>query len=105
MTPTPPRSTRHDTIFPYTTLCRSDDGVEQGITGSEKLGVTLALRERAPERADPLAEFPCRVLVDDRDLAIPHIVGMETPEAVDTIGTLLPRHAFAARQEIGRTHV
>src|SRR3546814_6037081 len=40
----PPRSTRTDTLFPYTTLCRSQL--------HEKLDALDALAEDAPERAD-----------------------------------------------------
>src|SRR3546814_9908175 len=31
----PPRSTRTDTLFPYTTLCRSDSGVEAAVEDAE----------------------------------------------------------------------
>src|SRR3546814_15517746 len=34
----PPRSTRTDTLFPYTTLFRSDEGSEQGVGEPADLG-------------------------------------------------------------------
>src|SRR3546814_2370068 len=37
----PPRSTRTDTLFPYTTLFRSDDFSELGLTAKAKMSETV----------------------------------------------------------------
>src|SRR3546814_15790740 len=50
----PPRSTRTDTLFPYTTLFRSDGG-EKGQTQGALEQYAINLNERAAEgRVDPL---------------------------------------------------
>src|SRR3546814_17267632 len=42
----PPRSTRTDTLFPYTTLFRSDLGVDRrGMEGIERLGLQLVVMQ------------------------------------------------------------
>src|SRR3546814_9234986 len=55
----PPRSTRTDTLFPYTTLCRSDGGAHPG-DESREVGC----------RADPFRDAPsARAGWNGRDLA------------------------------------
>src|SRR3546814_15300904 len=57
----PPRSTRTDTLFPYTTLFRSDDGLQ----ANERNVVADAAREKAAEDApDPLMRETARILAD-----------------------------------------
>src|SRR3546814_15689514 len=49
----PPRSTRTDTLFPYTTLCRSGEGSDRGVAGHvERVGDRLAAR--GPDRRGDL---------------------------------------------------
>src|SRR3546814_19142947 len=45
----PPRSTRTDTLFPYTTLFRSDPG---GVEGGEREDADLLLGERSQQRRE-----------------------------------------------------
>src|SRR3546814_3785823 len=68
----PPRSTRTDTLFPYTTLCRSADGtllyigVEKGqaakvndiiaIVGEEGTDVTPLLKQKAGKKSESAAK-------------------------------------------------
>src|SRR3546814_6528184 len=51
MIPRPPRSTRTDTLFPYTTLFRSGHGLgsflDDGKGGGERTGATLSARSQA----------------------------------------------------------
>src|SRR3546814_6086066 len=61
----PPRSTRTDTLFPYTTLCRSDAGREGGVLlgslrGVPRLRALLALRALRPSGAGCAAEAHAR---------------------------------------------
>src|SRR3546814_2863165 len=56
MIPRPPRSTRPDTLFPYTTLFRSG-------------GITCAARESRPRRIlRPRVNVPPEHLIDDVDI-------------------------------------
>src|SRR3546814_3006255 len=51
----PPRSTRTDTLFPYTTLFRSDDSIENiDVNGADQVGITRAdgTKGRGPAIAD-----------------------------------------------------
>src|SRR3546814_13949089 len=48
----PPRSTRTDTLFPYTTLFRSEDVGEQ--PAADEIADLLAVHDRGPERRDRL---------------------------------------------------
>src|SRR3546814_16687433 len=51
----PPRSTRTDTLFPYTTLFRSDDSIENiDVNGADQVWITRAdgTKERGPAIAD-----------------------------------------------------
>src|SRR3546814_19213560 len=47
----PPRSTRHDTIIPYTTLVRSDRGIGES-SGRKEDGVVLGREKFHPRRLD-----------------------------------------------------
>src|SRR3546814_15794005 len=70
----PPRSTRTDTLFPYTTLFRSYRGVRVGEVLSVDLDpdrptairVTLAVQERTPVRADSVATLELEGLTGGR---------------------------------------
>src|SRR3546814_659476 len=67
----PPRSTRTDTLFPYTTLVRSlqqrDEAAEEGIAGDEALG--------AVDRVQDPDEF-CAGILDAEFLAVDAVAGM-----------------------------
>src|SRR3546814_19502130 len=70
----PPRSTRTDTLFPYTTLFRSYRGVRVGEVLSVDLDpdrptairVTLEVQERTPVRADNVATLELEGLTGGR---------------------------------------
>src|SRR3546814_9540174 len=47
----PPRSTRTDTLFPYTTLCGSAEGVEGVQTRALRPGAAVATKAAAPASA------------------------------------------------------
>src|SRR3546814_10486454 len=52
----PPRSTRTDTLFPYTTLFRSDIGQRQGADASAEHEIDLAVVEQANREVDLRSE-------------------------------------------------
>src|SRR3546814_7025651 len=74
----PPRSTRTDTLFPYTTLFRSRSKARAGIRDGEELGLSrqsnLALRphrrDRKSTRRTPVtnAHLVCRLLLEKKNL-------------------------------------
>src|SRR3546814_2189281 len=84
----PPRSTRTDTLIPYTTLCRSPQ----------------RLHGRARRDRHGMAADASRVLVDHEDLArtgssVPLTVVPEIPEAVglyDRLTAVRPSQSIAA---------
>src|SRR3546814_3975246 len=50
----PPRSTRTDTLFPYTTLFRSEgEGADRGDQGGDRLNLSSPPRRRGPPSALP----------------------------------------------------
>src|SRR3546814_14880080 len=94
----PPRSTRTDTLFPYTPLFRSGPGGRQGL----HLGAgAVAVAPQAEESADVL----------DREAEIARIG--DEPQAVDVGVGIVAIAAVPARRrgdqadllEIGRAHV
>src|SRR3546814_12886685 len=96
----PPRTTRTDTLFPYTTLFRSLDGVHEGEVahgpGEEgALGIAGAAQE----------EGGGREVVDraDAELAL-HRLDAGDPQAGGLV-VLLGLVLVLALQEIGRAHV
>src|SRR3546814_3539392 len=108
----PPRSTRTDTLFPYTTLFRSDRGVRVdggrpvGVRNFGRLGHIAALREFHLDRVD--AAFGTAVMAR-RPAALETAVG---DMAVAACRANARDDAFefgcrgrAAVGEIGRAHV
>src|SRR3546814_9488502 len=66
----PPRSTRTNTLFPYTTLCRSLEPGAKGEGGDAQRGTRKVLRraERAhPGVGDPWTFAAFRAAIDDAD--------------------------------------
>src|SRR3546814_14743023 len=66
----PPRSTRTNTLFPYTTLCRSLEPGSKGEGGDAQRGTRKVLRraERAhPGVGDPWTFAAFRAAIDDAD--------------------------------------
>src|SRR3546814_20183503 len=67
----PPRSTRTDTLFPYTTLFRSklaEEALLCGLEAGARRGLCAAVERRVLEAVDNGGEFerPFHVAVDDR---------------------------------------
>src|SRR3546814_2341139 len=79
----PPRSTRTDTLFPYTTLFRADRVLLDESTDARDLGDALGLRRR--EANDPVLQRSqlCErhLLGDDGVLIDPTDAGCVRPEA------------------------
>src|SRR3546814_2093659 len=97
----PPRSTRTDTLFPYTTLFRSDESPVPAMNGKWRTTCRLALpAECGPDRAalrDHVgARTPCR---KHPQASIPPSTNrLRCP-------TVLPDPAKGPAGEIGRAHV
>src|SRR3546814_8626482 len=95
----PPRSTRTDTLFPYTTLFRSDlPSLPSGLPQlSPAAGQLLSGADQVPRRTssalrrDALARIP-----DEGRVLVPHERGRPASR--------IPEHARRLR-EIGRAHV
>src|SRR3546814_297180 len=84
----PPRSTRHDTLFPYTTLFLSRAGAWR-LSGSRRQGVAFGAH------ADHLsARSPCRIEWKKR-------IGGHRPANADVHA----RQAGCRLRQIGRAHV
>src|SRR3546814_4493234 len=91
----PPRSTRTDTLFPYTTLFRSDD------LGAERLFVELrrlqgAVQLKIGDNAAPhgrqrrLSGVPVRILIHDRPpFAVARFDGMRSEEHTSELQSLM----------------
>src|SRR3546814_1776819 len=104
----PPRSTRTDTLFPYTTLVRSDrhdrhdlvplrnHGRQVRLVGYRSAGAVVAMRMVAENQATTLLQ---RFVVDDVKAVEEQI---DEDRRLHAAGTLLhlPDHV-----EIGRAHV
>src|SRR3546814_14737641 len=84
----PPRSTRTDTLFPYTTLFRSADIVEGHghVPGEDRLHLIGA----AGEMHDPEGGTRCRLLDhQDGQMIIAEDAGRDGPDGVDRKSTRL----------------
>src|SRR3546814_8131532 len=102
----PPRSTRTDTLFPYTTLFRSlfrptIKGLESaGLAGANvRIGLEKPLGndlQSSCEINDAVAE----VFPEDRTFRIDHSLGKETVQNI-----LALRFGNALFEQIGRAHV
>src|SRR3546814_17271303 len=93
----PPRSTRTDTLFPYTTLFRSFvdiDGDRALEAGTIAVGVDAARREIVEILRRPVDDDTRRVL---RDALI--------ADDAEVIELFLPESGDAERHKIGRAHV
>src|SRR3546814_18777450 len=66
----PPRSTRPDTLFPYTTLFRSEDDADE-LAADADLDGAVRLGAR-PERDPVRAELVAQILLHARDLRLVH---------------------------------
>src|SRR3546814_2325851 len=66
----PPKSTRTDTLFPYTTLVRSDDEFEQ-VVGEDRIAAFFLIGDHLQQ--DAAGDVVMRALVLDTELHIlPH---------------------------------
>src|SRR3546814_6540010 len=97
----PPRSTRTDTHFPYTTLFRSDFLVERLLVAeAQRIGTAFGLVDAA------LEDFEAREGVFDA-VAVGHLAQLVAVlgafEAIDD--ARLARAGFAQLFQIGRAHV
>src|SRR3546814_17689172 len=96
----PPRSTRTDTLFPYTTLFRSDGA---GAEGSGDIIVT------AQKKSESIREVPATILVKDGDQLI--AAGIRSPTDLGNAfpGLVFSRLATSAQPAIrgknGSAHV
>src|SRR3546814_13663495 len=102
----PPRSTRPDTLFPYTTLFRS---TWEGLLAAQ-------IREREPERLVAWRDAPHEVLMPEGE-SLQHVFDRAWPalvRAVDGLGaddTVLVvandavNRVLLCRVQIGRAHV
>src|SRR3546814_8055867 len=101
----PPRSTRTDTLFPYTTLFRSLDAVHDDASGTRAFDVRTHL-DQAVGQVDDL-RLPCRVL--DHGGAVgqgsrhQHVLGGADADDVEV--HLAAAQTRRAGLEIGRAHV
>src|SRR3546814_14795719 len=83
MMPRPPRSTRTDTLFPYTTLVRSDEAAlpdfiglqrtaiaaeKHALTGGDWRGDTKAIAIAAAGNGADATDFPAQPLPSDDDV-------------------------------------
>src|SRR3546814_3631248 len=128
----PPRSTRTDTLFPYTTLCRSRDGRGAGCRLA-RVGDDIALLGRRPGRPTAKDGIQARlassigaerVVADDIDVGVLLISGDALAELQLTRGVIGVRNlgepflwrgfsilrlqlllALEIRHKIGRAHV
>src|SRR3546814_21182432 len=101
MIPRPPRSTRTDTLFPYTTLFRSHwEGGSEFFGAITKKAMLAALSEAcSPATAEDCAKLPkpklaetCAERIPGRGWLPPALITPEQPEA-------------EAEDQIGRAHV
>src|SRR3546814_944230 len=78
----PPRSTRTDTLFPYTTLCRAR-AISRRLSNAEERAVSAyasALRRRPPQRSEEhtselqslMAHLVCRLLLEKNNTSTTH---------------------------------
>src|SRR3546814_15023972 len=118
----PPRSTRTDTLFPYTTLFRSKSGklkpggtIIEGTSGNTGMGLALAATvkgyrciftttdKQSKEKIDALKAFGAQVIVCPTDVA------PEDPRSYYSVSSRLEKEipgSWKANQyEIGRAHV
>src|SRR3546814_15091470 len=94
----PPRSTRTDTLFPYTTLFRSDD----------ELRIVAHRRCRCVEPDDIVLDWRLRFFERHRPLAAagePEGKAAETVDRRHAIGADPKTRLHSLPQQIGRAHV
>src|SRR3546814_17663626 len=93
----PPRSTRTDTLFPYTTLFRSSAAIEQSLAGRLKpLQELQAQQSPIPSRFKVFKVSP-RVLIDNkasRSHTVIEVNGRDRPGLLYLVTTTLTRHTL-----------
>src|SRR3546814_15709469 len=80
----PPRSTRTDTLFPYTTLFRSDDPARQRV---------------GQDRSEPIADrdvHPPIIGCDQEDDAVVRLFPADSPGAAEPVAVIADIMAFEA---------
>src|SRR3546814_3315050 len=101
----PPRSTRTDTLFPYTTLFRSTLYASTGFAGAYALSRhSVSVSVIAGEGTGMESDYDYATSVYAADLDDPTAVGARAGERA--VARLKPRTATSAQvPEIGRAHV
>src|SRR3546814_11976897 len=85
----PPRSTRTDTHFPYTTLFRSDHlGVDRDRAGDAQ-ALLLAARQRGAAFAEPVLDLVPQTGTDQRALDDGVEVGLRSEEHTSELQSLM----------------
>src|SRR3546814_7665901 len=98
----PPRSTRTDTLFPYTTLFRSRDkarAIVKAVEGGKDL--TAAAREAGPNIGNVQAIGGSRAELGQNGQPVPPELALLFSMAKNSVKTLF----FAIEKKIGRAHV
>src|SRR3546814_16612557 len=102
----PPRSTRTDTLFPYTTLFRSHHAARRANISRFEIAPVLAIREIGEADALGLELDPrLDVHVRDREGAVVNDALCDRPAALAAIGLMNDVDDRARVLEIGRAHV
>src|SRR3546814_5604806 len=105
----PPRSTRTDTLFPYTTLFRSRDyrdGREKFLDAASQAGARMeahCLPDRTGPDGKPLYMDVAWVGPDDADVVLLSLSGTHGAEGFN--GSAAQVHWLNLHGEIGRAHV
>src|SRR3546814_15690394 len=108
----PPRSTRTDTLFPYTTLFRSAEALPKVFRIGEKPELTLARMQIPGGRTQSVEggrEFGCRPVRPDEELH--HALAVDTLHGVNRSGQRREEQqrgdlrSGIRTDEIGRAHV
>src|SRR3546814_14992673 len=100
MIPRPPRSTRTDTLFPYTSLFRSVDGCLL-LGGQQGIRLALCLRLQVGQLLLRVFHFLLQLVLASEEL----LVGIAAHRLDLLERTLGAAAAAQADQEIGRAHV
>src|SRR3546814_13917459 len=95
----PPRSTRTDTLFPYTTLFRSGQVVLKDLIKGEIVFDNKELDDLVIARGDGVPTYNFCVVVDDWDMGVTHVIRGD-----DHVNNT-PRQINILKAQIGRAHV
>src|SRR3546814_8192741 len=113
----PPRSTRTDTLFPYTTLFRSAPTLPQGqkimaqtkagLTDRERLPAPPALRQAVASQEDALGLFQSSPfgMVDVAEIGAYGNAALVEGEPCGNQRFIVAGHACRNKKKIGRAHV